>query len=134
ALCDLFMHGIGGAKYDQVTGRLIETFFDITPPGIMVLSATLHLPIQRPGILPISDATERIPDRRRDNADYLRDIRRELRELSYHPEKYLHANHLLDGESSVRLRALVDEKQRWIRTPVTPENAYARWDAFRRIN
>ena len=32
------------------------------------------------------------------------------------------------------MRALVEEKQRWIRTPVTHENAYARWNSFRRIN
>ena len=31
-------------------------------------------------------------------------------------------------------RALVEEKQRWIRTPVTHENAYRRWNSFRRIN
>ena len=130
ALCDLFMHGIGGAKYDQVTDRLIETFFGTTPPGIMVLSATLHLPLQGPGIAPSAIAT----DGERPCNDNLRDIRRELRELSYHPEKYLHANHLPDGESSVRARALVAEKQRWIGTPVTHENAYARWNAFRRIN
>ena len=40
ALSDLFLHGIGGAKYDQVTDRLIESFFDLAPPAIMVLSAT----------------------------------------------------------------------------------------------
>ena len=118
ALSDLFLHGIGGAKYDRVTDRLIETFFGLAPPGIMVLSATLYLPVQRPKV----------------SNENLREIRRELRELNYHPEKYLHANHLLDGEATARGRALVDEKQQWIRTPVTRENAYARWTSFRRIN
>ena len=84
ALSDLFMHGIGGAKYDQVTDRLIETFFGLAPPGIMVLSATLYLPVQRPQA----------------SKENLRDIRRELRELSYHPEKYLRDNRLLDGEAT----------------------------------
>ncbi|MGO9107998.1 MAG: hypothetical protein ACLP9L_02085 [Thermoguttaceae bacterium] len=118
ALSDLFMHGIGGARYDRVTDRLIETFFGLAPPGIIVLSATLYLPVQRPQV----------------SNENLRDIRRGLRELSYHPEKYLHAKHLLNGEASGRARALVDEKQQWIRTPVTHENAYARWNSFRRIN
>ena len=75
ALCDLFMHGIGGARYDRVTDRLIETFFDLAPPGIMVPPATLYLPVERP----------------KASNENLRDIRRELRELNYHPEKYLHA-------------------------------------------
>ena len=118
ALGDLFLHGIGGAKYDRVTDRLIETFFGLAPPGIMVVSATLYLPIPRP-----QAASER-----------LRDIRRELRELEYHPEKYLSTNHLPDAGAITAANALVDEKQRWIRTPVTPENAYARWNSFRRIN
>jgi len=136
---------------------LIETFFGTTPPGIMVLSATLHLPIQRPEVKSPAVATDtnlkRQPgsdrastpalransgfanlDRQRSNDENLRDIRRELRELSYHPENYLQATHLLDGESSTRVMALVDEKQRWIHTPVTHENAYTRWNSFRRIN
>ena len=33
ALGDLFIHGIGGAKYDCVTDRLIERFFGLAPPG-----------------------------------------------------------------------------------------------------
>ena len=48
-LGDLFLHGIGGAKYDQLTDLLIERFFGLTPPGFMVLSATLHLPIEGRG-------------------------------------------------------------------------------------
>jgi hypothetical protein len=118
ALSDLFMHGIGGAKYDQVTDHLIEAFFALTPPGIMVLSATLYLPVERPQV----------------SQENLREIRGELRSLNYHPEQYLRGNGLPDGESSDRARALLDEKQHWIHTPVTTENAYARWHAFRRIN
>ena len=73
ALGDLFLHGIGGAKYDQVTDRLIERFFGLTPPGIMVLSATLHLPIK------YSHAT----------LDEARAGERELRQLTFHPERFI---------------------------------------------
>ncbi len=130
ALGDLFLHGIGGAKYDQVTDRLIETFFGITPPGIMVLSATLYLPVQRQG----NDNGERRPIQHDDLSDErLRGIRRELRELTYHPEKYLQADDLRDRRD-LGAEALIEEKRRWIELPVTPENAYARWNALRRIN
>ena len=44
-LGDLFLHGIGGAKYDHVTDRLIADFFGLEPPGYMVVSGTLHLPV-----------------------------------------------------------------------------------------
>ena len=73
ALGDLFIHGIGGAKYDRVTDLLIQRFFGLRPPGFTVVSATLLLPIQR----------DRVTD------DDLRAIRRQLRDLTYHPERYL---------------------------------------------
>ena len=46
-LGDLFIHGIGGGNYDLVTDRIIERFFGRQPPGFMILSATLHLPINQ---------------------------------------------------------------------------------------
>ena len=31
-LSDLFIHGIGGAKYDELTDEIIRRFFGIEPP------------------------------------------------------------------------------------------------------
>jgi len=45
-LSDLFIHGMGGARYDQLTDRIIEKFFGIQPPPLGFASATLHLPFQ----------------------------------------------------------------------------------------
>lgn len=42
-LADLFLHGIGGGKYDEVTDQLCQSFFGITPPRYLVASATLRL-------------------------------------------------------------------------------------------
>lgn len=47
-LADLFVHGIGGAKYDEMTDRIIARFYRIAPPAFQALSATLHLPIGPP--------------------------------------------------------------------------------------
>jgi hypothetical protein len=44
-ISDLFIHGIGGGKYDQLTDRIIAEFFRIPPPPIIVASATLRLPL-----------------------------------------------------------------------------------------
>jgi hypothetical protein len=44
-LGDLFMHGIGGGKYDEVTDGIIRNYFGIDPPAYQVVSATLHLPL-----------------------------------------------------------------------------------------
>jgi hypothetical protein len=45
---DLFIHGIGGAKYDEMTDRIIEQFFGVEPPAFLTLSATRYLGIAEP--------------------------------------------------------------------------------------
>lgn len=72
-LADLFIHGIGGAKYDEITDDLMTRFFGIQPPHYLVLSATLHLPVDSPIV------TEK---------EVLR-YRTKLRDLRYNPERYL---------------------------------------------
>jgi hypothetical protein len=111
ALGDLFLHGIGGAKYDRVTDRWIERCFGFQPPAMMVLSATLHLPIDRPWA----------------STEELRAIERELRELRYHPERYLDGLGGTAGES-------VSAKRQWVATPQIAENARLRCQAIRRAN
>ena len=41
---DQFTHGIGGGLYDQVTDRLIQIWYGITPPAFSVATATLYFP------------------------------------------------------------------------------------------
>jgi hypothetical protein len=43
-VADLFVHGIGGGRYDQITDRLIGRHFGIAPPAFAVTTATLYLP------------------------------------------------------------------------------------------
>ncbi len=43
-LGDVFIHGVGGGNYDQITDRIIRTFFAVEPPGYIVASATVCLP------------------------------------------------------------------------------------------
>jgi hypothetical protein len=119
-LGDLFIHGIGGAKYDQVTDALVEGFFGLQPPRFMVLSATLHLPVEHRPAAP-ADA---------------RSIGRQLRELDWHPEKYLDLSDVdPGGVCACRNPAhLVAEKTRWVAASQTPQSARLRWQQIRRIN
>ena len=71
ALSDLFIHGIGGAKYDVVTDKIIGDFFDLAPPRFVAASATFRLPFVRPIV----------------DGDDLRQINGLLRDLWYHPEQ-----------------------------------------------
>jgi len=40
-LSDLFLHGIGGGKYDELTDELIRRFYGVEPPAFLILSAYL---------------------------------------------------------------------------------------------
>jgi hypothetical protein len=43
-LADQFVHGIGGARYDQVADALIARHFGLEPPRFAVTTATLYFP------------------------------------------------------------------------------------------
>lgn len=111
-LGDLFLHGIGGAKYDQVTDLIIERFFGLKAPHYMALTATLRLPIEREEVTP----------------DNLRRIDHQLRELAFHPERSL------DTEADGAAQLLAREKRHWIETLPTRESAKRRCHAIRSIN
>ena len=68
-----FIHGIGGAKYDQLTDLLIQRFFNLEPPVFLTVSATFRLPTPRPKV----------------STEDLRHIDWLLRDLWYHPERHL---------------------------------------------
>ncbi|WP_437192656.1 hypothetical protein [Planctomicrobium sp. SH527] len=53
-LADLFVHGIGGARYDEITNRLFSTFYGIQAPVFLTLTATVRLPLNA---FPVSNET-----------------------------------------------------------------------------
>ncbi|RIK82654.1 MAG: hypothetical protein DCC68_05910 [Planctomycetota bacterium] len=66
ALGHLFVHGIGGAKYDEVTDQIIAGLFGIEPPAYLTATATLRLPIAHAS--GAAAALETLARRRRDLA------------------------------------------------------------------
>ncbi len=46
-LADLFVHGIGGGKYDEVADDIMRGFWQIDPPAYAIVSATKWLPLPR---------------------------------------------------------------------------------------
>jgi hypothetical protein len=72
-LGDLFVHGIGGAKYDEMTDQIIREFYGLEPPQFLTMSGTLHLPLAEP--YPTTPA-----DRRR--------IERLLRDLEFNADRH----------------------------------------------
>ncbi|WP_437206701.1 hypothetical protein [Planctomicrobium sp. SH664] len=89
-LSDLFVHGIGGAKYDEIADFFL-TQLGITPPRFLTLTATLHLPVE--------SATVSESD--------LRQLRRLLRELKTQGDSTDHSD---EAEALRQLRSsLLDE-------------------------
>ena len=41
---DQFVHGIGGGRYDQVTDRILDSYFGIPAPAFAVTTGTLYFP------------------------------------------------------------------------------------------
>jgi hypothetical protein len=74
-LSDLFIHGIGGGKYDELTDDLMRRFYPCEPPEYLVLSATRLLPLPTAAVRP---------------EDHYR-LARELRDLRWNPQRHLPA-------------------------------------------
>jgi len=109
---DVFIHGIGGAKYDTITDEIIKEFFGIDPPGFVTVSATLFLPLDA------YDSDER----------ELYDIQRSIDDMSYNPERYAPQK----TRNKPEFMNQVKEKQRLLKI-MGVSNADVKRRYFRRI-
>uniref|UniRef100_UPI003898EC3C hypothetical protein n=1 Tax=Aporhodopirellula aestuarii TaxID=2950107 RepID=UPI003898EC3C len=103
-LSDLFLHGIGGGKYDQLADRIICQFFQITPPAFQVVSATVRLPGQ---------------DRDADRPAAMEELCRQIRDTQYHGERWL-----ADGKPELRSLA---ERKRELLEHLPPKGRRGQW-------
>jgi hypothetical protein len=119
-VADVFVHGIGGAAYDQITDDIVHRLTGCDPPRHAVVSGTLRLPITH----------EQSADAQSDPAAELAQVHRMLRDLEFHPER-----HLVPLESQPEaVRELVAQKQRWIDTHPTATLARRRCQEIRATN
>ena len=95
-LGDLFLHGIGGAKYDELGDDIVRGFFGFEPPTYMTMSMTLWLGLgDAPGA-----------------AARLAQVDRALRDVEWKPEQWL------DPSVDPQVRACVETKRAAIAGPV----------------
>ncbi len=71
-LADLFIHGIGGAKYDRMTEDFVHRFFGVELAPMCCVSATMHLPLPQHGV----------------SQGDVRAARRASRDIRYNPQRY----------------------------------------------
>ncbi len=117
-LSDLFIHGIGGAKYDQITDAVIRTYYGVEPPEFGCVSATLWLD------LPRYDVGE----------SDLQAARQRLRDIRCNPQR-----HAIDTADARRLmaergRLLADADQLRRESPRAHHRRHALFSATRKTN
>jgi hypothetical protein len=117
-LSDMFLHGIGGAKYDQVTDAIARRFFGFDLPELAVVSATLRLPIGHRHSAQAGQHT----------------LRQQLRDLEFHPERFALRDGTLPADKVSQVAELAARKQRWIDTPKTEQNARRRHEEITAVN
>lgn len=117
-LSDLFVHGIGGAKYDQLTDLLIQQFFGLDPPGFLTLTGTYHLPF----------------DRIRVTEDDVKQVDRLLREFTFHPEQQLDEHLYANDQQRQKAKSIIAEKHRWIHNTPTDVTSRQRHEQIVDIN
>ncbi|MGZ0174029.1 MAG: hypothetical protein ACKVHE_31355 [Planctomycetales bacterium] len=118
-LCDLFVHGIGGAKYDAMTDRIASRFFGVGLPEYLTLSATTWLPLGEPHTATQSDISR---------------LRQMLREIQQNPQRYIGQDLSSDVQSLVTEKASLIAEQHSARTAEpTPSSSSNGQERYRRI-
>jgi len=115
--CDLFIHGVGGAKYDQITDDLIQRFFHIEPPAFACVSATLRLPLHLYGVRP----------------EDVRAHARKARDVLFNPQRCVEVEDPDDQllKLAAKRNAAIEDSNR-LRME-SPDDRLARREAWRRI-
>lgn len=118
-LADLFLHGIGGAKYDQLTDELIRRFWQVTPPPFATMTATVQMPLPLFGV----------------DGESIREAEAKLRQFRFHPELAITDANAEPGAPTVSdTAALIQEKQTLIAAKPPAGQGKPRRDRLNQIN
>lgn len=110
-LADLFIHGIGGAKYDRISNRIMELFFGVAPPEIACVTATLFL---RPDWVHQPEPTS---------------AAQILRDAEWNPQRHLGADERAHGAALLASREAVVQRSHELRN-AAPADRRARHAGF----
>jgi hypothetical protein len=92
-LGDLFVHGIGGAKYDELGDEVARGFFQIEPPTFLTLSMTQWLGLEA------DPAT----------IDRFRLVNQKIRDLDWNPDRHLPEPRPAEARAAVEAKWLAIE-------------------------
>lgn len=93
--CDLFIHGVGGGRYDRVTDGVCRRYYGVEPPAFVVASLTMYLPL---GAHVVSD-------------EEVADARQRLNRLAHNPDALLGEVDFDDAEERMLAVGLAERKR-----------------------
>lgn len=94
-LGDYFIHGLGGAKYDELTDQIIERFWQVPAPAFGVATATFRLP-----------NTPYLPDLDRQRTD----LQARLRQIEQQPDRFCDEGDPIAADLVAKKRELIQAK------------------------
>ncbi len=104
-VCDLFIHGVGGGRYDRVTDGVCRRYYGVEPPEFVVASVTMYLP------LGAHIVTE----------DEVADARARLNRLEHNPDALLGEVEFDSAEERTAAVSLAAEKTALVAAIATPD-------------
>jgi hypothetical protein len=93
-VADLFIHGVGGGRYDQVTDDVFRRYLGVEPPPFVVASMTMYLPL---GAHEVKD-------------EEIEALSMALNRLRHNPDQMLDEVEFEAGEERAHAAALAREK------------------------
>ncbi|MFA5844741.1 MAG: hypothetical protein WC971_07925 [Coriobacteriia bacterium] len=97
-VADLFIHGVGGGRYDRVTDDVVRRFFGVDLPPFVVASLTVQLPL----------GASVVGDREVEEAE------RRVQTAEHNPDRLLDEVEFDDEAERERAEALAEEKARLV--------------------
>ncbi len=117
---DLFIHGIGGAKYDRITDRIIRRYYGVDPPGMACVSATLKI---RP------DGPQSSVD-----PDLVQKARNRVRDVRFNPQRHVRRTPETEDLIEERERLVAESQRLCEREPKNRRRRREVFEAIRSVN
>lgn len=118
-VADLFVHGVGGSRYEAIGDRVIERWLGVTPPPYAVVTLTMRLPVRLAGAV----------------EDELSALRHALHVAKHNPDKLLTEAAIEDEREREAVQALVAKKRELVAQAAEVDaDKRATGEAIREVN
>lgn len=138
-LSDLFLHGVGGGKYDQVTDLIARRFWDVVIPPFAVASFSFKW---LSGLLESTHSMASVEPRlwhalvesSQIREDELAQLREQLRNVEQHPDRVMRQRDPQLSQAPPGVKAIIERKQAIVAGHIPLENGREKYLAIAQCN